>query len=205
MSQAMGTHQTLEEVEELGWWTSPTNKNMLTSKEDYNAFWRKINSTGLPPDGDDTNYALDQSRNWGYATSCLWLSVQNALNEDLKGLTIKGFDGRMSVTIDDDKVHYSTPEGRAGLKLVKHVRDNRNGHVLNTAAFTLLGLVIGVAALRVRESTQASVEWLLNQQIGTGNLNNLELNMDRGYWLLQFCVNLLKRGADLLSRGASQI
>jgi len=33
MSQAMGTHQTIEELEELRWWISPTNKNMMMSKQ----------------------------------------------------------------------------------------------------------------------------------------------------------------------------
>ena len=68
MSQAMGSHQTLEEVEDLGWWISPTNKNMMMSKADYLAFWRKINSTGLPPDGYGSPGHI--RRKHGRATIC---------------------------------------------------------------------------------------------------------------------------------------
>ena len=35
VSQAMGSYQTQEDLEELRWWINPTDKNMVMTQDDY--------------------------------------------------------------------------------------------------------------------------------------------------------------------------
>ena len=89
------------------------NQDMMMSKADYNAFGeRQTRLVFLQMSTTRTTLWISRGTGGALPSNCLWLSFQNVLNEDQKELTILGFQGRMSVTIDDDKVHYETSEGR---------------------------------------------------------------------------------------------
>jgi len=69
-----------------------------------------------------------------------WLSIQSAFNETVKKIFIVGINEqeiRLLIILDDDKVHYETRKiDSDGLKVIRHVNDNRTGHVLHTAVLS---------------------------------------------------------------------
>jgi hypothetical protein len=63
-----------------------------------------------------------------------WLMFERVINEQGKKLFIDPLPGNLvhQLTIDDDKVHIQTRKETAQLKIVRHVKDNVNGHTCHT-------------------------------------------------------------------------
>lgn len=164
----------------------------LLSKEEYNKFWREVGEIG--------------------GTNCqepFWMTVEAATNSVLKKLFLAGErDSRRTdylVGLDDDKVHfnYAQTTKTQGLKKVHHVKDNRRGFTLHTAAFSAMCVPVCILFQREVESVQDTYLRILKSLFGERgenmpDLRGVTLASDRGYWkpslIFQHC---LESGANI--------
>ena len=94
------------------------------STKDYREKWKQINQKGIPLDSSHSMRGFEP----------FWEDLERAVNKTLREMLVQGTDDDvLNVTIDDDKIHYNTKEGKAGVLLVKHTRDNRSGYVVSPA------------------------------------------------------------------------
>ena len=164
----------------------------LLEKAEYIEIWDLVSKASLPLQIGKTAF---------------WIEIQSAFNASCRKLFIEGSnDIDLDIVVDDDKVIYETKKSESdGLKVVRHVNDNRNGHVFHTAAFTYSGLVIGVEAERSQDDTTGSAtKRLLMGQLrpshgtfGSPDLTNIRLHSDRAYWSDDLEEFILSSGADV--------
>ena len=115
----------------------------LMTMNDYIHMWDLISKASLP-------LQIGQM--------AFWIEIQAAFNASCRKLFIEGSqDIDLDIVIDDDKIIFNTMKSDSdGLKVVRHVVDNRNGHVFHTAVYTYSGLVIGIEAERSEDDTTGS-------------------------------------------------
>lgn len=166
----------------------------LLPRSFYVEIWDRIAQANLPVAMGQTTF---------------WLTVQAAFNAACRKLFIVGVNEqllRLLIILDDDKIHFETRKSESdGLKVVRHVNDNRTGHVMHTAVLSNSGMIIGVEAERSEDDSigSATERLLLNQlrpSHGTNrppNLRNVELYSDRAYWSPAFHKWILDSGADI--------
>jgi hypothetical protein len=163
------------------------DKEKFASKEEYVQFWKRMSDCDRISDDDEESIPL-------------WQGVQDALNKTLRDLFIVGvkeFVDRPSVTIDDDKMHYSIRNKKGntdGLKLTQHVRDNRKGFVDNHIVYTATGVPIGVDWEKTGDDfAAASSIRLIKGQLcpfqrdaRVPDLTGWGILADRNYWTAEF-------------------
>jgi len=125
--------------------------DILASKEDYSYFWKLLH------DKDDSKNRTSRS------DVPFWRNVESALNKCVRELFVTGMEGKVQVTIDDDKVHYHLARMMEAHepKLVQHVRDNRRGFVIDTGVLTVSGAPVGFSAQGKNDSTTTSAKRLI--------------------------------------------
>lgn len=168
--------------------------DFLLPKDVYFNIWDRISKASLPVSMGQVAF---------------WLTIQNAFNAFCRKHFIVGsdrYDMPLQMVLDDDKVHYSTTKTDTdGLKVVRHVNDNINGHVLHTACLSHIGLIIGVEAERSEDDSvgSASKRLLINQLRPTHGTNgppdfkNIDIHADRAYWGPEMSGWILQSGADI--------
>ena len=164
----------------------------LLSQSDYNEIWDLISKTSLP-------LRIGQM--------AFWIELQTAFNTTCRKLFIEGSHNiDLDIVIDDDKIIFNTLKAESdGLKVVRHVNDNRNGHIFHTAAYTFSGLVIGIEAERSEDDTTGSAtkRLIMNQLCpshgtsGPPDLTGVRIHSDRAYWTDEFEEFILLSGADV--------
>ena len=141
----------------------------------YNLLWARIS-------------ALSGSRR----QNPFWMTLEEVVNKNLKNLFMSGSDEDVPylLGIDDDKVHYNHKQNTTmdNLKPTHHVKDNKRGFTLHTAAFSAMCVPVAVMYQRDLESVQDTYLRILKFLFGSGgsetapNLSGVTLASDRGYW-----------------------
>jgi hypothetical protein len=169
--------------------------NMATEAE-YDFFWGCIHNT---------DYQLNCNNESHRIETPFWCKVETALNTVLRKLFITGMEGRMQVTIDDDKVHYHITRIAKDFepKPKQHVRDNRRGFTCDTAVFTATGVPVGVHIQGKNDSTTTSTKSLIRMQFAPadgGNdaraLTNMGFGFDHGFLAYGLCKDLIDMGGS---------
>ena len=120
-----------------------------------------------------------------------WNETQAAFNASCRKLFIEDSQGMdLDFVVDDDKIIFNTMKSQPdGLKVVRHVFDNRNGHVFHTTVYTFSGFVIGIEAERSEgDNNGSATKRLIMAQLrpshgiaGPPNLTNVKIYSDLAY------------------------
>jgi hypothetical protein len=131
--------------------------------------------------------------------------VENSLNKSLRELFILGYDEKMVLVMDDDKMYYQVKKRDIGCpKTRQHVKDNRKGFIDNQLVFPALQICIGAKFQEQGSTTHSTAMTLIKSQCyPTGadenmNMFNASFNFDRGYsqsWRL--IKSILEHGGDI--------
>ena len=152
------------------------NSEMLMEVDVYNLLWARIG-------------ALSGTRR----KQAFWMSLEETTNSNLKCLFMSADDSvgdTYLIGLDDDKVHfnYRHSTDMNGLKNAVHVKDNRRGFTLHTAALSATCVPLSVMFQREQESVQATymriLKYLFGNERGEAapDLRGVTLASDRGYW-----------------------
>ena len=143
--------------------------------ETYNLLWARIS-------------ALTGSRR----QNAFWIILEETANKLFKSLFMDDDENNFPsylLGIDDDKLHYNYGKNSAlnGLKPTHHVKDNKKGFTLHTAAFSATCVPVTVCFQRDQESVQDTYIRIIKILFGSGaeappNLRGVTLASDRGYW-----------------------
>ena len=108
----------------------------LMSEKEYGQVWQFIAKSNLSKRDTRTR-----------KTEPFWLKFERIINELGKKLFIDHLpdDQVHQMTIDDDKVHIQTRKNTAELKIVRHVRDNVNGHTCHTMVLSFSQMPVQLA------------------------------------------------------------
>ena len=120
----------------------------------------------------------------------LWKSCQNAFNSLSREITLIDRPYQVQV-VDDDKEHFESVNRNVyenvTIKKVKHVRDNRYGHVVHTMATGAMQLATCVKYEENGETTNSIFDSMItniafgHNTAALPNLTGLMLGYDRGY------------------------
>jgi hypothetical protein len=132
----------------------------------------------------------------------LWYKLESRLNEWLRSITFEGRQGDISVSIDDDKVHFELANERKAdtfnLKFQKHVRANRNGITAHTCVSSAGLVPMAIAFERKNDTTATCYKRMMdtltrnNEDCSrAGALRNIIPNSDRAYNGLNFVFDYL--------------
>lgn len=120
-------------------------EHLLPEKE-FHKCWKDISEEGVP-----TSSSMGAT-----SQTVFWEEVEETVNKMLRELFIVGRSGKMINLIDDDKFHFeSHPRNntRFNVKIMKHVRDNRWGMVIDALCTPSLHFPINIRTHR-KKSTQ---------------------------------------------------
>jgi hypothetical protein len=169
-------------------------------KEAYNKHWNFIGNACLPK-------RHERYRSTALSTpglNPLWRRHEDLLNDEARKFFIEGFPHELETTLDDDKAHIENRGYSAGLKNVKHVRDNRNGHTCHTLVHSFSQVPIHISWERVGgDSSEKAAQRIYSSAInpvaapGGGNMHRCEVSMDRGYYLQATLEWIMKSGAKI--------
>lgn len=170
----------------------------LATVDEYKLFWESLSN-------------FDHNRNKGRKSNRvpkpLWRSIEDALNKVLHELFVEGFEGKMEVTIDDDKVHFLAvrPMEAYEPKATQHVRDNARGFVIDTAAYTASGVPVAVHCQGHNDSTRTSTDALLRQFVPADggadakSLTNMSFGFDRGFLNYSRVRDIIVKGGGIFA------
>ena len=102
----------------------PQDTSSLMERAEFNKCWREISSEGVP-----TSTSIGAT-----SQTLFWEEVETEVNKSFRVLFIVGRSGKMKCLTDDDKFHYEshpTNNKLFNVKIMKHVRDNRWGMVMD--------------------------------------------------------------------------
>ena len=151
-------------------------------KESYLSSWWKIGEASLPT-RLERNKSVTPS-----GAKPFWMKTETAYNDFCREFFVKEFPGRMQTTVDDDKAHIQGAGYTAGLKTMRHTKDNVNGHTLHTLVYSFSQVPIQVTWEReLNDSSEKAAERLYHSAItpmaaSHGDLRHCATGMDRGYW-----------------------
>ncbi len=157
-----------------------TDHSHLLDKEEYTKCWNDIAEEGIP-----------SSSSMGATSQTLfWEEVEETVNKMLREIFIVGRSGKMINLIDDDKFHFeSHPRNNAlfNVKIMKHVRDNRWGMVIDALCTPSLHFPINIRTHRKKSAQLDNTKMQLfgsaygNDPSVAPDLSNIHLGLDRGY------------------------
>ena len=137
---------------------------------------------------------------------CLWQKLEGAVNEQLRDVSIANHRGNVAIALDDDKVWYNMSKKHIrdtfGLKITRHVKDNRIGMILHTAVSCGLNIPLSCCFERVRDTTQTCYQRIFQFLFGGHgkvDLRNVNVHSDRGYSLPSVVFDfLIANGANVV-------
>ena len=169
-----------------------TQSDRLMPSNNYNLLWARIATLGG---------TMRQEP--------FWMTIEDVANTSFRSLFLDdnhNSHNNYLIGLDDDKLHfhYSKSSTMNGLKCVRHVKDNRKGFTLHTAAFSALCVPVCVMFQRELEGVQATymrmMKYLFGKTRGEAapDLRGITLASDRGYWKLSLLFeNILESGANV--------
>lgn len=166
-------------------------------EEAYNKIWREIAFKG-----EKSGICIGTGRR----DLCLWQKLESRVNHELRSVSIVDRPGKISVALDDDKVWYNMAKKAVrdtfGIKITRHVKDNRIGMILHTAVSSALNIPLGCTFERVKENTQTCFERIFQLMFGINggvDLTNVNVHSDRGYSLPSVMFDfLIASGANVV-------
>jgi len=164
---------------------------------DYNKIWHEIAFKG-----EKSGICIGTGRR----NLCLWQKLESKVNHELRSVSIVDRPGKISIALDDDKVWYNMAKKAVrdtfGIKITRHVKDNRIGMILHTAVSSALNIPLGCTFERVKENTQTCFTRIFQFMFGCHggiDLANVNVHSDRGYSLPSVIFDfLIKNGANVL-------
>lgn len=127
----------------------------------------------------------------GRREELIWQKLEREVNKVLREVSIEESDGRtISIALDDDKVWYNfigkKTRDTFGIKITRHVKDNRIGMILHTAISSGLNIPLGVSFERVKDKTVTCYKRIFASMFGVHggdevDLLNVNVHSDRGY------------------------
>jgi hypothetical protein len=173
-----------------------SNASMMPEKE-YNTLWRRI-----AHESEKSGLQIGTGRR----DLCRWQKLESTVNQDLRSVSVVDRPGKISIALDDDKVWYNMAKKAIrdtfGLKITRHVKDNRIGMILHTAVSSALNIPLGCTFERVKENTQTCYERIFQDMFGSHggcDLLNVNAHSDRGYSLLSVVFDfLIANGANVV-------
>ena len=170
---------------------------LMIEEEVYFQTWKKIAEKKMIPPGQVSTNRREKP---------LWEMLETIVNEQLRNISVVGQDGRVSISLDDDKVWMnlsnSASQDLFGLRYTTHVKPNRKGIIAHTAVSTAIMIPLGIIFERTRDSTIDCFKRLLDflfSQNGMTNLRNVSIHSDRGYMIPSLVFEyLLQSGAEVV-------
>ena len=158
----------------------PTDTSNLMERAEFYRCWRQIAEEGVPT-----------STSIGATSQILfWEEVETEVNKLFRELFIVGRSGKMIFLTDDDKFHYESHPKKNKLfnvKIMKHVRDNRWGMVMDVLCIPSL---LFPTDIRTHRKGSKQIDITKMQLFGSafGNdpnqvvdLSNIHKFLDRGF------------------------
>jgi hypothetical protein len=172
-------------------------------KDDYIRIWRKLGNANLPS-SDRRNRIITPT-----GLVPLWMKVESRINTYCRELFLKDFPAHMQLTLDDDKPHVQSTEYTAGLKPMRHTKDNVVGHTLHTMVLSYSQTPVQIAWEReLNDSSEAATERIFSNGITPmaapgqpGDLCHVAVAMDRGYWSKGILYNYFMRSGANIKAG----
>ena len=172
------------------------DKTQMT-REKYNKFWKAMSEKKKLRRNSVTTSRRDPP---------LWEELEKIVNELLRSISIIDRKGKISISLDDDKVWLrlsnSSSDDTFNLRYTTHVRANRKGIIAHTAVSTGVMMPLGIAFEKMKDSSGICVKRILNFLFNYGgetNLRNVIVHSDRGYLVPEIVfLFLLACGAQVL-------
>ena len=170
---------------------------------EYIACWKRIGNASLPP-SLERNKEVTPTGAYPF-----WLKLEEAFNTYSRELFMNGCITPMYVTIDDDKAWVDNRKYHAGLKTVRHTKDNRNGNTCHTEVHAYAQVVVQIAwEKQVNDSSPAAARRMIHNSITPmaapgepGDLSNVYINKDRGYWNKTVLHDYFMKGGAKIAAG----
>jgi len=168
-------------------------KTVATTEREYNDIWKEMaNRNKLNSSNISSVRRVDP----------LWYKLESRMNEWLRSITFEGRQGDISVSIDDDKIHFQLANERKSdlfnLKFQKHVRANRNGITAHTCVSSAGLVPMAISFERKNDTTSTCYKRMMdtltrnNEDCSrAGALRNIIPNSDRAYNGLNFVFDYL--------------
>jgi hypothetical protein len=167
-------------------------------QKEYNDIWNKISSTRKLPCNIVRTCRCDAP---------LWQMLETKLNDLLKKISIANHKGKISMSLDDDKIWFGSAVSQItdlfNLKFTTHVKANRKGIVAHTAVTTGIMVPLAIAFERTGDTCLECMKRILGGLFGCmssfPDLRNVHIHSDRGYMYPDMVFEfLLKQGAEVL-------
>lgn len=167
-------------------------------QKEYNNIWKKISSKRKLPPNVICTCRCDAP---------LWQTLETKLNDLFKKLSIANHKGKISMSLDDDKIWFGSTTSQFtdlfNLKFTTHVKANRKGIVAHTAVTTGVMIPLAIAFERAGDTCLECMKRILGGLFGYmssfPDLRNVHIHSDRGYMYPDMVFEfLLKQGAEVL-------
>jgi hypothetical protein len=167
-------------------------------QKEYNDIWKKISSKRKLPPNLVRTCRCDAP---------LWQMLEAKLNDLLKKISIANHKGKISMSLDDDKIWFGSTTSQVtdlfNLKFTTHVKANRKGIVAHTAVTTGIMIPLAIAFERTGDTCLECMKRILGGLFGCmssfPDLRNVHIHSDRGYMYPDMVFEfLLKQGAEVL-------
>ena len=135
----------------------------------------------------------------------LWQSLEVIVNAELKKIAISGREGRVAISLDDDKIWFSSKHSTMSdlfdLKYATHVQANRKGIIAHSAISAGIMMPLQISFERTKDGAASSLMRMLTSLFGANgvaDLQNVDVHSDRGYMIREVSDFLLENGAHFV-------
>lgn len=166
------------------------NKRNLMSEDEYKKIWRLIDTKKASAPG---SHSREKEQ--------MFLKLQQRMNELFKRLHVANHDGRIVLSLDDDKVRFGGQKGddTCGLNPTVHAVCRRRGFNNHQAVCPMTGVVLCSVAEEIGDSAVKCYERMMATIFGSSlDLCRAIFCSDRGYWREPLLKDLvLPNGGDV--------
>lgn len=165
-------------------------------KEEYLEIWKLMSTKKkVPP------HMMRSTR----CSTPLWQTLEAIVNAELKNIVIAGREGRIAISLDDDKVWFANNTSNMtdlfDVKYTTHTQANRKGMVAHTAVTTGHMVPLNIAIERKDDSATKCLTRMLTYLFGSSgsvDLQNIDVHSDRGYMVRATVDFFLEHGANFV-------
>lgn len=166
------------------------NKSNLMSEDEYKKIWKLIDTRKASAPG---TYSREKEQ--------MYSKLQQRMNELFKRLHVANHNGRIVLSLDDDKVRHGGQKGddTCGLNPTVHAVCRRRGFNNHQAVCPMTGVVLCAVAEELGDTAVRCYERMLATIFGSSlDLCRAIFCSDRGYWREPLLKDLiLPKGGDV--------